>query len=400
MRASGRSLTSLRLGLTPRDASHLEDPYEHSSQQQQQQQRAEQHRHAGQHSHAEQQRHAAEQHRCFSPVFLQHCPRLQQLHLERANWHLSSLHASWFKALRALTIHHSHCTASDFKFLAHITPQLQEFSLYVLNQGQGPSPLSLDFLMLIGRKRLVVASLPIASAKDVYLNAPSMHEESIDPRTNTPCPLQSSPGQPFNSRELYAPSVSESSLIRVLQSVAPTVEALMVPHSLPIESVEGEWRQLHRLAIGVRGSKAGGGRCKTTVEAAEALAGEYAAMASDRKEVLEEMAALNPATPSDAAPYRESLDVVDLLPGPIWHIIFRHLLLPPTDSTELQNQGNSLAELQEREGSISSVDTTPLSASKQHEENARCFGSSWPLLRLAMASKRLLHHVISFSVSH
>ncbi|CAI5483113.1 unnamed protein product [Closterium sp. Yama58-4] len=416
MRASGHSLTSLRLGPTPGDAYDWEDLH------------AQEQQHAEQHSHAEQQRHALGQHERISPVFLQHYPQLQQLHLERANWNLSSLNPSWLTALRTLTVHHSHCTASDFEFLAHITPQLQELSLYVLNQGgctlnfsfsaaqsihlvldrhsvhlnlalpaslkslsvsadsldlecHSDPPLSLDFLMLIGRKRLVVSSLPLASAKDVYLNAPSMHEESFDPLTNPPCPLQSSPSHHFKSRELYASSVSESSLIRVLQSVAPTVEALMVPHSLPIEAVEGEWRALHRLAIGTN-------RPRSKLSQA---------MASDGKKVLEEMSALNLASPSDAANYRESLDVVDFLPGPIWHIIFRHLLLPPTDSTELQNQGNSLAELQEREGSISSVDTSPDSASDQHEENARCFGSSWPLLRCAMASKRLLHHVISFS---
>ncbi|CAI5986830.1 unnamed protein product [Closterium sp. NIES-64] len=345
------------------------------------------------------------------------------------------------------------------------------------------APLSLDFLMLIGRKRLVVSSLPLASAKDVYLNAPSMHEESVNPLTNPPHSLsdpshspQSSPNQPPSSRDLYSPSISESSLIRLLQSVAPTVEELMVPHSLPIEAVEGEWRELHRLAIGVRGSKAGGGRCKTTVEAAEARAGGsrrlYPRHGADgergdrgsgrgdnggssidgssssrrsrnreaprppcinapalrsllfatRRCNADTLVSLQADFPSleiycvvgrsfcwkpigserlnVVAHNRESLDVVDLLPGPIWHIIFRHLLLPPTDSTELQNQGNSLAELQEGEGSISSDDTSPLSASEQHEENARCFGSSWPLLRLAMASKRLLHHVISFSVSH
>ncbi|CAI5503386.1 unnamed protein product [Closterium sp. Naga37s-1] len=335
MRASGHSLTSLRLGPTPTDASHWEDPYGHAQQQQQrqheeqQQQQQQQQQHEEQNGHAEQQRHAEEQHERISPVFFQHCPRLQQLHLERANWHLSSLHPSWLKALRALTIHHSHCTASDFEFLAQITPQLHELSLYVLNQGQSPctldlsfsaaqsihlvldqhrvhlalslpaslnslsvsahsldldcrceTPLSLDFLMLIGRKRLVVASLPLASAKDVYLNATSMQEESFNPLTNPPHSLSNpfhspriSPNQPSISRELYSPSISESSLIRVLQSVAPTVEALMVPHSLPIEAVEGEWRELHRLAIGVRGSKAGGGRCRTTVEAAEARAG-------------------------------------------------------------------------------------------------------------------------------
>ncbi|CAI5981963.1 unnamed protein product [Closterium sp. NIES-65] len=211
MRASGHSLTSLRLGPTPTDASHWEDPFS-----------------AAQSIHL-----VLDQHR---------------VHLVRSlPASLNSLSVS----AHSLDLH-CHCEA----------------------------PLSLDFLMLIGRKRLVVASLPLASAKDVYLNAPSMQEESVNPLTNPPHSLsnlshspQISPNQPSISRELHSPSISESSLIRVLQSVAPTVEALMVPHSLPIESVEGEWRELHCLAIGVRGSKAGRGRCKTAVEAAEARAG-------------------------------------------------------------------------------------------------------------------------------
>ncbi|CAI5524149.1 unnamed protein product [Closterium sp. Naga37s-1] len=129
-------------------------------------------------------------------------------------------------------------------------------------------------------------------------------------------------------------------------------------------------------------------------------------------------------------PTHQSVDVVDLLPGPIWHIIFRHLLLPPGSSAHLQKQDDPLkklssreahsslrdlvnlltteasAQLQQRlslsafqweEGSSSSATTRPLSACEQHEENARRFGSSWPLLRCAMASKRLFEHVISFS---
>ncbi|CAI5529998.1 unnamed protein product [Closterium sp. Naga37s-1] len=497
MRASGRSLASLRLGPTPRDASHWEDPYGHAQEQQQQQQQ----QHEEQHGHAEQQRHAAEQHERISPVFLQHCPWLQQLHLERANWNLSSLHPSWFKALRTLTIHHSHCTASDFEFLAHITPQLHELSLY----------------------RLVVASLPVASAKDVYLNAPSMQEESVNPLANPPHSLsnpshspQISSNQPSISRELYSPSISESSLIHVLQSVAPTVEALMVPHSLPIESVEGEWSELHRLAIGVRGSKAGAGRCKTTVEAAEARAGGisrlYLARASDasstrrngggeggdrgsgsgdghggsggsncsssssssssrrgRKreaprppcinaralrsllfatrrcnpgtlvslqedfpsleiycivgrsfcwkpvgserlnqpimcpknhqtllidEVTERNNALNHTIPSDAEKLHEREDVVDLLPGPIWHIIFRHLLAHHSP----ENRGDSSAPSQQRAGSTSNATALPFPAiTEQHAKALRRFGPSWPLLRYAVASKRLLLHAISFS---
>ncbi|CAI5501847.1 unnamed protein product [Closterium sp. Naga37s-1] len=144
----------------------------------------------------------------------------------------------------------------------------------------------------------------------------------------------------------------------------------------------------------------------------------------------ESVRALDVTDSSDAENSHESVDVVDLLPGPIWHIIFRHLLLPPGSSAHLQKQDDPLkklssreahsslrdlvnlltteasAQLQQRlslsafqweEGSSSSATTRPLSACEQHEENARRFGSSWPLLRCAMASKRLFEHVISFS---
>ncbi|CAI5503376.1 unnamed protein product, partial [Closterium sp. Naga37s-1] len=116
-----------------------------------------------------------------------------------------------------------------------------------------------------------------------------------------------------------------------------------------------------------------------------------------------------------------SVDVVDVLPGPIWHIIFRLLLLPPANSSQLQKRGDSCEKspspaaysnlcdlvdqlpardtdsLQNGAGSTSCAPSCPLSASEQHEENARRFGSSWPLLRCAMASKRLFELVTSFS---
>ncbi|CAI5488026.1 unnamed protein product [Closterium sp. Naga37s-1] len=115
-------------------------------------------------------------------------------------------------------------------------------------------------------------------------------------------------------------------------------------------------------------------------------------------EVLGRMHALKLTALSDAQNH-EGVDVVDLLPGPIWHIIFRHLLLPPP-ANSTQKRGNSLGALQQGARSTSFATTRPLSASEQHEENTRRFGSSWPLLRCAMSSKRLFEHVTSFSVSH
>ncbi|CAI5488032.1 unnamed protein product [Closterium sp. Naga37s-1] len=134
------------------------------------------------------------------------------------------------------------------------------------------------------------------------------------------------------------------------------------------------------------------------------------------------MAAFDLSQPAAAEDSHQSLDVVDLLPGPIWHIIFRHLLPPPTDSAQEQKQDDSDEELSSRgaadsrlceliglhqradplegAGSCSWLSTSQLSEREKHKEYARRFGPSWPLLRCAMASKRLLHHVMSLSVSH
>ncbi|CAI5488012.1 unnamed protein product [Closterium sp. Naga37s-1] len=127
--------------------------------------------------------------------------------------------------------------------------------------------------------------------------------------------------------------------------------------------------------------------------------------------VLEErMAALDLSQTAAAENSHESVDVVDLLPGPIWHIIFCLLLLPPADSAQLQKQGSAthlqnrdfLGALQQGAGSTSCATANQKTASlrEQHEKDMRRFGSSWPLLRCAMASKRLLHHIVSFSVIH
>ncbi|CAI5488011.1 unnamed protein product, partial [Closterium sp. Naga37s-1] len=117
-----------------------------------------------------------------------------------------------------------------------------------------------------------------------------------------------------------------------------------------------------------------------------------------------------------------SHDVVDLLPGHVWHIIFRCLLQPPADPAKQQQKQEYSISLEEASlrGELSSLcdfvalqqhqsdspdtheieednEENPLSAREQHEKDSRRFGSSWHVLRFAMASKRLLHHVFSFS---
>ncbi|CAI5932970.1 unnamed protein product [Closterium sp. NIES-64] len=126
------------------------------------------------------------------------------------------------------------------------------------------------------------------------------------------------------------------------------------------------------------------------------------------------------------------VDVVDLVPGPIWHIIFRHLLLGSSSGAsqeegagsasgaslfsrlkkKLQSLGNSSGASQEGAGSTSPGATgsgllsrlkkklqnwgNSSGASQEGGAGDACFGSCWPLLRCAMVCKRLLYHVASF----
>ncbi|CAI5933120.1 unnamed protein product [Closterium sp. NIES-64] len=154
--------------------------------------------------------------------------------------------------------------------------------------------------------------------------------------------------------------------------------------------------------------------------------------------------AVSLTAPADAENHHEIVDVVDLLPGPIWHIIFRHLLLGSASGAsqeggagsssgasllsrlkkKLQSLGNSSGASQEGAGSTSPGATgsgllsrlkTKLQnwgnssgasqqggagdasiTEEQHAEALRTFGSCWPLLRCAMVCKRLLRHVASF----
>ncbi|CAI5947737.1 unnamed protein product, partial [Closterium sp. NIES-64] len=85
------------------------------------------------------------------------------------------------------------------------------------------------------------------------------------------------------------------------------------------------------------------------------------------------------------------VDVVDLLPGPIWHIIFCHVLLGELHegrrTSRLLRLLNRLKNKLRNRGS---------SSEQQHAEASRTFGSCWPLLRCAMVCKRLLYLVASF----
>ncbi|CAI5933112.1 unnamed protein product, partial [Closterium sp. NIES-64] len=79
------------------------------------------------------------------------------------------------------------------------------------------------------------------------------------------------------------------------------------------------------------------------------------------------------------------VDVVDLLPGPIWHIIFRHLLLGKSHEGRRKRLVRRLNRLKHN---VLNRGSSP--------DALRTFGSCWPLLRCAMVCKRLLHHVASF----
>ncbi|CAI5503380.1 unnamed protein product [Closterium sp. Naga37s-1] len=121
-------------------------------------------------------------------------------------------------------------------------------------------------------------------------------------------------------------------------------------------------------------------------------------------EILERMYTLKLTALSNAQNYEffslpthQRLDVADLLPGDIWHIIFRHLLAH--HSPEKRSDTSGASQQRARNTSNATARLFPAST-EQHAKALRRFGPSWPLLRYAVASKRLLLHAISFSVSH
>ncbi|CAI5482996.1 unnamed protein product [Closterium sp. Yama58-4] len=218
---------------------------------------------------------------------LQGFQQLQRLKLGRGRWELRSANAAWFTALRCLTIEHAGCYENDYDFLSSISPQLHEFSLSSFSSTfcslrlefsvarvikvsceqsilaaffsvpatlkiltikaeelgvhcKGSSPLSLDSLTLVGRKQLVVYSLPpLASVKTVFLNGPHVPE--------------------FTDRDAV-------SATQLLSTFAPTVKTLTVRHGWPLEDVDAEWSRLRCLGIGAEGRGSGGVRRAATVE--------------------------------------------------------------------------------------------------------------------------------------
>ncbi|CAI5530570.1 unnamed protein product [Closterium sp. Naga37s-1] len=100
-------------------------------------------------------------------------------------------------------------------------------------------------------------------------------------------------------------------------------------------------------------------------------------------------------------------DAVDMLPAPLWHHIFRRLLLPPSqpddpaviaedrDERALRMQRAAGAHLR---GAVLRVSPDPdCTGSERHRRDADKYGASWPLLCCALACKSLLQHVLSFS---
>ncbi|CAI6011586.1 unnamed protein product [Closterium sp. NIES-65] len=99
-----------------------------------------------------------------------------------------------------------------------------------------------------------------------------------------------------------------------------------------------------------------------------------------------------------------------MLPAYLWHKVFRYLLLPPGSSypeTPLVRGRRKFPwylatteqPITDRNLPVRFVDPD-FSAAGQHWKNARSYGSGWALLCCAMASKRLLALVLSFSAYH
>ncbi|CAI5483114.1 unnamed protein product [Closterium sp. Yama58-4] len=377
-----------------------------------------------------------ESERLMHSAFLGEFEQLQMLELGYGTWQLGSLNPAMFQALRSLSIHDFERGRNVLPFLSSIAPQLHELALACSTHGSGStsttldfkftaarsitvcfenqplhlrfalpaslksfsatagclhvdctcnSRLSLDSLSLIGRSQLVVSSLPLAAAKSVYLNGGN---------------------QKYQWRAFPCSNLeSQRALTNLLSSIAPTVEELVLSHG---------------------------------------------------DEVLKRIQALKLPASSDAEKHHddsssddhEIVDVVDLLPGPIWHIIFCLLLLPSSHQgrrpwrgarllnrlkNKLRNLGNTSPRASQQgggEGSASPVATGTRNrllsrlknklqnlgnsagasqqggagnasiTEEQHAEALRTFGSCWPLLRCAMVCKRLLYHVASFFVSH
>ncbi|CAI5488031.1 unnamed protein product [Closterium sp. Naga37s-1] len=238
------------------------------------------------------------------------CPRLQRLKLGRGKWVLSDGWAGKLKALRSLTLKHIDWSHVDVKYLATLTPQLTESTLYegwdLDNPSVGPrgsginrfcfdlssarvlrfyfaqgsltlfltlsrslkafsavakrlvlsckstAPLYLDQLSLYGQERLIISSLRLASARVAYLNGPPIDRHSRDDACSSQRTDSSSwdtPAPPPDWLSLHRRSSSEFSWVEWLGAIAPTVEVLIVRYGVPVEQVGAEWSCLRSLGV-------------------------------------------------------------------------------------------------------------------------------------------------------
>ncbi|CAI5519157.1 unnamed protein product [Closterium sp. Naga37s-1] len=239
------------------------------------------------------------------------CPRLQRLKLGRGKWVLSDGWAGKLKVLRSLTLKHVDWSHVDVKYLATLTPQLLEFTLYegwnldepfLGPRGDGSNrfcfelssacvlrfyfaqsslmlfltlsrslkavsamakrlvlsckatvPLYLDHLSLYGQERLVISSLRLASARVAYLNGPPSDRHSRDDAQyfsqKTDSSSWATPAPPPDWQSSHRSSFSEFSWVEWLGAIAPTVEVLIVRHGVPVEKVGAEWGCLRSLGI-------------------------------------------------------------------------------------------------------------------------------------------------------
>ncbi|CAI5519146.1 unnamed protein product [Closterium sp. Naga37s-1] len=224
------------------------------------------------------------------------CPRLQRLKLGRGKGVLQNGWADEFKALRSLTLKHVDWSYVDFKHLTTITLRLTEFTLYerwnLDEASSGPRsdgssrfcfdcssarvlrfffaqssltlfltlsrslkafsavakrlvlsckstlPLYLHHLSLYGQERLIISSLPIASAREAYLNGPPRDWHSRDDASSSHWATPAPPPGWLNSHRSSSP---EFSWVAWLGAIARTVEVLIVRHGVPVEKVEAEW---------------------------------------------------------------------------------------------------------------------------------------------------------------
>ncbi|CAI5481319.1 unnamed protein product [Closterium sp. Yama58-4] len=328
---------------------------------------------------------------------------------------------------------------------------------------KGTEPLALQYLSLYGQQRLVISSLRLASVRVAYLNGPPKdhHSRNEDFSSYLDSPALSHEHSHENSPDresVHRRSSAAFSWAEWLAPIAPTVEVLIVRHGMPVQEVDAEWSFLRSLGIVVEREERFEVDLKSFTLSLDPLAilvltlplltlvphrfgqivpnlsqslsnplhPSFSAIVHARKKVEKiSMAALQPAGElKERAERREEKrqksnadpevatpsDPIDMLPAYLWHKVFRYLLLPPGSSrpeTPLVRGRRKApwyltATTQPTAGrnlpvKFADPDFTPAG---QHWKNARSYGSGWALLCCAMASKRLLTHVLSFSAHH